>query len=117
MSFRFRKFDVYQEAKEFHLRVLRICRVLPKRFSYLEDQLKRASLSVVLNIAEGSAKTSDREFRRYIGNALGSLNEIMAALEICKIENLISEDEFYVLEGELRKLTKKLGSLYKKLSQ
>ncbi len=117
MSFRFRKFDVYQEAKEFHVRVLRICRVLPKRFSYLEDQLKRASLSIVLNIAEGSAKTSDRDFRRYIGNALGSINEVMAALEICKIEKLISENEFHVLENEVNKLTRKLGSLYKKLSQ
>lgn len=51
--------------------------------SYLRDQLLRASSSVVLNIAEGSAKPTFADRRKFYAIALGSLRESMAALEIC----------------------------------
>ncbi|MBI3556600.1 MAG: four helix bundle protein [Deltaproteobacteria bacterium] len=51
---------------------------------HLKDQLQRASLSIVLNIAEGTGKPSKAEQRRFYSIALGSLRETQAILQITK---------------------------------
>ncbi len=116
MSFRFRKFRVYREAIEFHRFVVKITKSFPIDFDYLRKQLRRASLSVILNIAEGSAKNSDKDFRRYIGNSLGSLNEAMAGCEVALVEELISKNDFNFAETTVENLTNQLGSFSKKLN-
>jgi four helix bundle protein len=50
----------------------------------LTSQLRRASVSVCLNIAEGRASDSDAESRRFLGISLRSLIEIVACLKICE---------------------------------
>ena len=116
MAFRFRKFRVYQEAIEFHRLIVRMTKSFSKDFDYLIKQLRRASLSVALNIAEGSAKNSDKDFRRYIGNSLGSLNEAIAGCEVALVENLINQKDFSNLEKSADNLVNQLGSLSKTLS-
>ena len=66
MSFKFRNFPVYKDAKSFVTFCFRLTRKFPREFYFLSDQLNRSVLSVVLNIAEGSAKQSDRDFNRYV---------------------------------------------------
>lgn len=73
-------FKSFQLAKEFHW----ACKTL-KISKYLQDQLLRASSSVVLNLAEGSGKRTPQEQRRFYGIALGSLRECEAILELEKI--------------------------------
>lgn len=75
---RYRNFKVYQDAKEFHKLVVKLTAKFPRDFDYLVKQTRRSSLSVILNIAEGSAKNSDKDFNRYLGNSLGSINETLA---------------------------------------
>ncbi len=81
----------------------------------LGDQWRRAALSITLNIAEGSAKYSDKDFHRYIENALGSVSECLACVDVAVNQTVISQqrhDEFIViLEG----IAKQLGGLSKKL--
>ena len=48
----------------------------------MADQLRRAAYSAALNIAEGAARRGPREFRRFLDNAQGSLQEVGAVLEI-----------------------------------
>ena len=50
----------------------------------LRDQLRRASSSVVLNVAEGSAKPTAKERRRFYSISLASLREIQAILELAR---------------------------------
>src|SRR5438105_1194469 len=50
----------------------------------IKDQLSRASLSIVLNIAEGTGKPSPKDQRRFYGIALGSLRETQAILQLLK---------------------------------
>ncbi len=76
-----RDFRAFQLAKEFHW----ACKAL-KVSRYLQDQLLRASSSVALNMAEGSAKRTEPEQRRYYNIAMGSLRECEAILELEKIE-------------------------------
>ncbi len=115
MAFRFRKFRVYQEAKKLHKRIVFIVNKFPREYLYLVDQIRRSSLSIVLNIAEGSSKQTDKDFNRYIAMALGSIDETVAALEICFELKLITQLEFEDFETELESLSKQLGSFSKTL--
>ena len=56
--------------------------------SHLKDQLLRASLSVVLNTSEGSAKPSAKDRQRFYGIALGSCRETQALLLLLKRDDL-----------------------------
>ena len=87
----------------------------PKDFLHLQSQLKRAALSVVLNIAEGSAKNSDKDFNRYIGNSLGSVDEAIACSEVALMEHLISELQFNDFGKLGLEISNQLGGLSKKL--
>ena len=79
-----KNFKTYQLAIEFHKSCLEI-KEIP---GYLKDQLYRASSSVALNLAEGSAKPSGRDQVKFFFIAMGSLRESQAALTFLP-ENII----------------------------
>ena len=89
------KLDVFATAKSFTLECYRVTKLLPtdERFN-MTQQIRRAALSVCLNIAEGASRKSATERRRYYEVARGSIIEIDAALDIsaelkyCNKENL-----------------------------
>jgi four helix bundle protein len=71
----------------------------PKSEAYtLTAQARRAALSAVLNIAEGSAKRGGREFRRYLDIALGSLTELACVLLLARDVGLIQAGPFGEVE-------------------
>ena len=111
-SFRFRNFQVYQDAKEFNKKIFKLSKVFPVE---LKSQTIRSSISILLNIAEGSAKKSDKDFNRYIENSLGSINEIVACLEIAYELNFITQFIFNDLSNEAENIARQLGGLSKKL--
>ncbi len=117
MSFRYRKFPVYQKSLELHKLVVHITMRLPEEFGYIQNQVRRAALSIVLNIAEGSAKSSDKDFNRHLGIALGSADEVVAGCEVMFSENLISKKEFGEIEFIANEIIKQLGGFSKKLKQ
>jgi len=57
----------------------------------LRNQFQRATLSIVLNLAEGSAKTSSKERRKYYRISLGSLRETQTILDLIDHKKLIKE--------------------------
>ena len=77
------KLNVYSASKEFVLECYKLSRILPQeeRFSMC-SQIRRAALSVHLNIAEGSSRKSEAERKRYYEISRGSIIEIDAALEV-----------------------------------
>ena len=112
-TFRFLDFAVYIKSKILYSKVLQITEK-SANFS-LKDQVRRAALSVVLNIAEGSAKKSDREFARFLQISLGSVNEVYACIDIMKDNHLISNAEFTNLVVSCEEIAKQLGGFSKKL--
>ena len=70
-------FRTYHLSKELYQRCTKV-----KAPSYVRDQLLRASLSVVLNIAEGSAKPTAKDRRRFYAISLASLRETQSILDI-----------------------------------
>ncbi len=113
MAFRFRNFKVYQDAKLLHKEITILVTTFPRSYWYLADQLKRSSLSIVLNIAEGSSKQSDKDFNRYIAIALGSVDETVASLEIAFDQKLLSKAKFVYFENKLELVSRQLGGFSK----
>ena len=84
--YRFEKLRVYKNAMQLVREVYGIIKQLPieEKFS-LADQLRRASISIVLNIAEGTGSLGDTEFKSFLRNALKSLYETVAALKVVEM--------------------------------
>ena len=73
----------------------------------LKDQIRRASVSVMSNIAEGYARQTDKEFNQFLHIALGSVAEVQSQLYIARDLSYISEEEFnriYELSSEVARL-------------
>ena len=92
------KLDVYQKSIQFLALTVRILDGLPKGNGTLADQLKRAALSVPLNIAEASGRTGSAENARHFAIARGSALECGAVLDACRILRLT--DEQVILDGK-----------------
>jgi four helix bundle protein len=78
----YRDLKVYQLGMDLVKKIYQISKKFPEdeRFG-LCDQIRRASVSVVLNIAEGyGRKDSEKEFKHFLRNALGSSNEVRVIL-------------------------------------
>ena len=84
LSLNHKKLDVYKAAGELIKECYQLTHQLPveERFNLI-PQIRRAALSVKLNIAEGSSRKSTVERNRYYEIARGSVIEIDAAMETC----------------------------------
>jgi four helix bundle protein len=92
------KLDVYSASQEFVLECYRTTNFLPtdERFA-MKSQIRRAALSVHLNIAEGSSRKSLKERKRYYEIARGSIVEIDAAMDIAKSLNYLDKTDLTLL--------------------
>ncbi len=112
-TFRFLDFSVYGKSKILYKEIL-IDTNRIRDFS-LKDQARRACLSIILNIAEGSAKKSDRDFARYLQISLGSVNELYACLDIMEDNFFISPEESRKLKFKCNEIARELGGFSKML--
>ncbi len=115
MKFDFQDLTVYKKAKSFHL----VCKHIIRSNNldrYVNDQLGRASFSIVLNIAEGSGKFSRRDRKNYFTTSRASIFECIAILDILSDENEISKDEAGELMKDADELSRMLFALIKNLS-
>jgi four helix bundle protein len=114
MVFMFEKLDVYQRAVTFAERITVLTKSFPAQGHYhLVDQLRRASLSISLNIAEGNGRWHVKDRKNFWWIARGSVFECVPLLELCKREKLITEDTWAALKAELEILSKMLTALIK----
>ena len=89
-----KKFDVYKISSQLLVECYHITIKLPVTEQYnLVQQIKRAAVSVRLNLAEGSSRRSSPERKRFYEIARGSLIEIDAAFEICVELNYLGKDQ------------------------
>lgn len=95
MAFKFEKLEVWKRAVNFASTVHELTRLFPKGELYiLTPQIKRASDSISLNIAEGSTGQSDKEFVKFLSYAQRSAIEVVTCLYLAKGRELILEDVF-----------------------
>lgn len=115
-KFRFLEWEVYGDAKKLMALILKMVSRLPKEYRYeLGSQVIRSAFSILLNIAEGSGKTSDKELNRYIDIALGSISETLAAVDIFRDNGFITNIEFDEVYKIILSISNQLGGFKKKL--
>lgn len=73
---------------------------------WIADQIRRASLSIVLNIAEGYGRGTKKDFSHFISIAIGSGNEVVAILDVINVT--IPEVDTYKVRTTYEELGKKL---------
>jgi four helix bundle protein len=79
--FGFQKLDVYRCARDFLVQSGALAAGIPSGHAEMRDQLRRAALSIPLNIAEGSGRSGSRDARRFYGMARASALECAALLD------------------------------------
>jgi four helix bundle protein len=90
--FGFQKLDVYRCATRFLAQAAPLAERAPRGYGSLADQLRRAALSVPLNIADGGGRF-DRDARRYYAIARGSALECAAILDAFEALAVASDDD------------------------
>lgn len=80
-------------------------------------QVRRAVVSVAANISEGSARKSDREFRRFVCIALGSLAEVRTLLEFGRRRGWIEATTYQRLGQSIESLRRKLLGLVRAIER
>ena len=89
----------------------------PKTELYcLTDQMRRSTLSIPCNIAEGKARNSNKDFIRFLRIALGSLFEFQTQLEIAKNIEYINQEQFQRLWNFSTEIEVMLVSFIKKIN-
>lgn len=109
--FDFEKLDVYKKAKELNKEILKFLKENRQIDSYVRDQLRRASISTVINIAEGSGKFSKADKRNFYIIARGSVYECVSLLEIMFEENQITKEKFQDFYQKFETISKMLLGL------
>lgn len=114
MTYSFEKLDVWQKAKDFTVAVYKATSKFPKGEKFgLVSQLRRASVSVGSNIAEGSSRTSAKDQGRFYVMAYSSANEVLNQLIISKELEYLKEETYKELRKELEEITAMLNRLHK----
>lgn len=84
MAFRFQSWQVYKDARTFRKEINAILKTYPPAERYvLIDQIKRAMLSVMLQIAEGSERKTEKDKNLFINRSLTSLFRDSRLFRLC----------------------------------
>lgn len=111
----YKDLNVWQRAVSFSVAIYRETALFPKSEIYgLTNQLRRASVSIPSNIAEGHAR-SRKDYGRFLTIALGLLAEVETQLEIARRINYLSQEQYNTLIDELTIIGKQLNNLYQKI--
>ena len=101
----FRNLNIWKEGIEIVKEIYKLSQKLPSEEKFgLKSQITRAAVSIPSNIAEGSSRNSEVEFKRFLEIAIGSLFEVETQLIIIQELNLVSCEElkniFELIEKE-----------------
>lgn len=113
----YKKLKVWQKAYELGSQVYKLTKSFPKEEIYgLTSQLRRAAVSIPSNIAEGSRRSTEKDFKSFLHNAYGSIAELEVQIMYAKeLEYLTSNDAEKVIEN-LSEISRMLNALIQKLS-
>jgi four helix bundle protein len=112
-KFSFENLNVYQKSLDFTINICQIAKKFPPGSLSIKDQIIRASLSIPLNIAEGSGRKTDKDKNQFYRTARSSVFEIIPLLEICYKLDLIQKETYDINRSKCVKLSKMLSGLIK----
>lgn len=110
----YKKLEIWKESIDILKKIYILADKLPKSEEYnLKSQLKRAMVSVPLNIAEGKCRASSKDFAHFLNVAAASLDEVDVVLNICEeLDFLKNLDNMH---NSIKVLTRRINTLRNKL--
>ena len=116
--FGYRKLIAYQKAKEVVNRIYKLLKKFPSEERYaMCDQLRRASISISSNIAEGVNRYSVKDKAHFIEMAYGSLMEVSSQFEIAEGLGYITSDDRLSMDHLVEEVARLLSGLQKTYKQ
>lgn len=114
----YRDLTVWREGIDIVTEIYAISKTFPSEERYaLCDQIRRASVSVPANIAEGHARSSRKEFLHFLSISLGSLAEVETHLTIANKLSYLSKNKMEGVLNQTDLLGKRIRSLQKSLQK
>ncbi|MFH1562821.1 MAG: four helix bundle protein [Nitrospirota bacterium] len=113
-EFEFQNTELYQQIMEYINKIYETTKRFPKIEIYgLTNQIRRASVSIALNFAEGWGRYNKKEKSQFYKVARASIFECVAAIDISKRQNFIEREIYIEILNESNKLSKKFNGLIK----
>lgn len=108
----FRQLRVYDEAIEWIAEIYLLLQHFPQEERYaLCDQIKRAAVSVTSNIAEGTSRTSRKEYAHFLEISYGSLMEVQSQLDVSLKIGYITQEMHTNMDNRITTISKMLSGL------
>ena len=105
----FRNYDIWQDGIKLTVKIYKLSETYPEIEKFnLRTQINRASTSITNNIAEGSAKSSEKDFSRFLEISLGSAFEVENLLFLSLELNYLSDESFKTFQNEINSLQKRI---------
>lgn len=112
----FRDLQIWDRSHQLTLEVYRLTRGFPKSETYgLASQMRRSVSSIPTNIAEGSGRNTEKDFARFLDNAMGSASELEYQLILARDLEYISQDTYESKNRELIEIKRMLNAFLQKL--
>ena len=114
--FKFEKLEIWKKAVKFADTIYSATKNFSVEERYrLTSQLRRSAVSISANIAEGSSRSSDKDFSRFIEIAYGSLMEAVSESEIARRQGFLKQDIFTKIYTQAEELSMMLSGFRRKL--
>lgn len=114
--FPYERLIVYNKAFDSQRRVMLMLHQYKSIPAYVKNQFGRASLSIMLNIAESSGRTSSKERKNFLTIARGSVFECAAILDLLFAQQEISQDIYSELKTEYEEISRMLFTMISNLA-
>jgi four helix bundle protein len=113
----YQELQVWQKAMDLAVESYGLIKKLPKEEVYsLSDQIRRASVSIPSNIAEGNGRQNPNEFKIFLRYAKGSAAELETQLLLCQRIGYLSSNDIAPALALLTEISKMLSTLVKSCS-
>lgn len=110
----YKDLKIWQKGMDLCAETYRLVKLLPREETYaMSDQLRRASVSIPSNIAEGHGRDSDKEFVKFLCIANGSLLEVETQMLLCNRLNMINKNDTELAFSLISEIGKMIHSLIK----
>ena len=114
----FRDLKVWQKAHEAVLQIYRATQSFPDTERYgLTSQIRRVAVSVPANIAEGSVRSSDADFARFLHIAIGSASEVDYCLLLARDLGYLPVVSYETADQQLQEIKRMLNGLLARLKR
>lgn len=112
----FRDLQIWERSHRFTLEIYRVTQAFPKTEVYgLVSQMRRCASSIPTNIAEGCGRSTEKDFARFLDNAMGSASELEYQLILARDLEYIDQQTYEKTYNELIEIKRMLNAFIQKL--